>query len=153
MSDPSPLLGTDWEELLGQEFDKEYWSCLQRCIEQERSCYQVFPRDDQVFAALRLTQCSETKVVIVGQDPYHRARQAHGLAFSVRHGVSIPPSLKNIRQELHDDQRVEIPNHGCLQPWARRGVLLLNTVLTVREGAPRSHRRWVGRPSPMRCFA
>jgi uracil-DNA glycosylase len=141
VSDWNPLHGTDWDPLLGQEFEKEYWTCLQRCLEQERSCYNVYPPRDEVFAALRLTQCSETKVVIVGQDPYHGAGQAHGLAFSVPREVSVPRTLRIIYQELQDDLRVGISNQGNLEPWARRGVLLVNAVLTVREGAPRSHRR------------
>jgi uracil-DNA glycosylase len=140
VADSSPLLGTDWDPLL-KEFEEPYWACLQRCVEEERSCYNVYPPRDEVFAALRLTQCSETKVVIVGQDPYHGDGQAHGLAFSVPRGVPVPRTLKNIYQELHDDQGVPTPDQGNLEPWAGRGVLLLNAVLTVREGAPRSHRR------------
>jgi uracil-DNA glycosylase len=140
-TDRSPLHGTDWDPLLGQEFEKEYWVCLQKCIEQERSCLRVYPPSEDVFAALHLTWFSETKVVIVGQDPYHGAGQAHGLAFSVPRGAVIPRTLKNIHQELHGDRGLPIPDHGSLEPWARRGVLLLNTVLTVREKAPRSHRR------------
>jgi len=101
----------------------------------------VYPPHDEVFTALHLTPCAETKAVILGQDPYPGAGQAHGLAFSVRHGVRVPPSLRNIYRELHDDVCVPIPDHGCLESWARRGVLLLNAVLTVREGAPRSHRQ------------
>jgi uracil-DNA glycosylase len=139
--DRNPLQGSDWDTLLSPEFEKEYWTCLQRCIEQERTCYNVFPPRDHVFAALRLTPCFKTKVVIVGQDPYHGAGQAHGLAFSVPRDARVPVTLRNIYQELQDDQQVGIPDNGNLEPWAHRGVLLLNAVLTVREGAPGSHRR------------
>src|SRR5205807_3523342 len=99
-TDWNPLSGTDWDPRLRQEFTKEYWICLQKCIEQERSCYNVYPPRDEVFAALRLTKCSDTKVVIVGQDPYHGAGQAHGLAFSVPRGVAVPRTLRNIHREL-----------------------------------------------------
>ncbi len=141
--------GTDWDPLLGQELGKEYWICLQKCVEQERSCYNVYPPCGEVFAALRLTQCSETRVVIVGQDPYHRDGLADGLAFSVpRHlkKEKLPPSLRNILRALREDPElpeythVTDPGHGNLESWARRGVLLVNTTLTVREGAPGSHR-------------
>jgi len=141
VADWSPLLGTDWDPLLRQEFEKSYWKALRAFVEKERSCYEVFPPHNEVFTALRLTPYAETKVVILGQDPYHREGQAHGLAFSVRLGVRVPPSLVNIYRELHDDLGVPTPDHGNLEPWARRGVLLLNATLTVREGAPRSHRR------------
>jgi len=151
VTDWNPLHGTDWDPLLGQEFEKEYWTCLQRCVEQERSCHNVYPRRDEVFAALRLTQCSETKVVIVGQDPYHGAGQAHGLAFSVPRDVSVPRTLRNIYQELQDDLRVGIPDQGSLEPWARRGVLLLNAVFTVREGRRARTGAWGGRSSRTRC--
>jgi uracil-DNA glycosylase len=141
VADWSPLPGTDWDPLLRQEFDKPYWAKLQRFVAAERRRYSVYPPHDEVFTALHLTSCAETKVVILGQDPYPGAGQAHGLAFSVRHGVRRPRSLVNIHRELHDDLGVPTPDHGNLEPWARRGVLLLNTTLTVREGAPRSHRR------------
>ncbi len=134
------LLGTDWDPLLRQEFDKPYWAKLQRFVAAERRRYSVYPPHDEVFTALRLTSCAETKVVILGQDPYHGAIQAHGLAFSVRRGVPVPPSLVNIHRELHDDLEVPIPDHGNLEPWASRGVLLLNVTLTVRTGEARSHR-------------
>jgi uracil-DNA glycosylase len=136
----SPLLGTDWDPLLRREFDKPYWARLKEFVGEERSRYSVYPRHDEVFTALKLTQLAETKAVILGQDPYPGAGQAHGLAFSVRRGVRVPPSLRNIYRELHDDVCVPIPAHGNLEPWARRGVLLLNVTLTVREGVPGSHR-------------
>lgn len=137
----NPLLGTDWDQLLGQEFEKEYWKRLQKCVKQEWDCYNVYPHPDEALAALRLTQHSETKVVIVGQDPYHRPGLAHGLAFSVPRGVKPPRSLRNILVELRDDGCPETDlDHGNLEAWAHRGVLLLNATLTVREGVPGSHR-------------
>jgi uracil-DNA glycosylase len=140
VADWNPLRGTDWDRLLRQEFKKPYWAELQAFVEEERSCYDVYPPHDEVFAALHLTPCAETKVVILGQDPYHGDGQAHGLCFSVRRGVKVPRSLANIHQELHKDLGVPIPDHGNLEPWARRGVLLLNATLTVRAGASGSHR-------------
>lgn len=130
---------TDWNPLLRDQFDEAYWSELMAFINKERSEHEVFPPHDEVFAALHLTSFQNTRVVILGQDPYHGPEQAHGLCFSVRHGVAIPPSLRNIHQELHDDIGVEIPNHGSLGKWAANGVLLLNTTLTVRAHAAASH--------------
>ena len=138
----NPQLGTEWDRLLGQEFEKEYWRCLQSCIRQERDCYNVYPPPDDVFAALRLTQPSKTRAVIVGQDPYFRPGQAHGLAFSIPRGVRPPQSLRNILLELREDGCPETDlDQGNLEIWAAdRGVLLLNTTLTVREGVAGSHR-------------
>lgn len=116
MPDSNPLLGTDWDPLLRQVFDKPYWANLQRFVAAERSRYSVYPPREEVFTALRLTPYAETKVVILGQDPYHGAGQAHGLAFSVRRGVRVPPSLMNIHRELHDDLGVPIPDQGNLEP-------------------------------------
>lgn len=149
MTDQTPLHGTDWDPLLGHEFGKEYWICLQKCIEQERSCYKVYPGPGEVLAALHLTQYSDTRVAVVGQDPYHSHDLAHGLAFSVHRHVKkgqFPPSLRNIFRALREDPelpahvRASDPGHGNLESWARRGVLLINTTLTVREGVPGSHR-------------
>ena len=130
---------TDWNPLLRAEFDEPYWADLQAFVADERRQHTVYPPHDEVFAALHLTPYAELKVVILGQDPYHGPRQAHGLAFSVRPGVRIPPSLRNIHTELHDDLGLPIPDHGSLEPWARQGVLLLNTSLTVRAGQAGSH--------------
>lgn len=130
---------TDWNPLLRTEFDKPYWRELQEFVRAERRRATVYPPHDEVFAALHLTPYAETKVLILGQDPYHGPRQAHGLCFSVRPGVRIPPSLANIHRELHDDLGLPIPDHGSLEPWARHGVLLLNATLTVRAGNAGSH--------------
>lgn len=130
---------TDWNPLLRDQFDETYWSELMAFVNKERSEHVVYPPHDEVFAALHLTSFTDTRVVILGQDPYHGPKQAHGLCFSVRHGVPIPPSLRNIHQELHDDIGIDIPEHGSLEKWAANGVLLLNTTLTVRAHAAASH--------------
>jgi len=134
-----PLLGTDWDMRFTHEFEQQYWADLQAFVKKERTRYNVYPPRDDVFTAFRLTPYAETKVVILGQDPYHGPGQAHGLCFSVRRGCPVPPSLRNIQRELRDDLGVQIPDHGSLEPWARRGVLLLNATLTVREGVAGSH--------------
>ena len=130
---------TDWNPLLRREFEEPYWAELQSFVAAERADHLVFPPDSDVFAALHLTAYADVKVVILGQDPYHGAGQAHGLCFSVRPGVRVPPSLRNIFKELHEDLGVEPPATGNLDAWARQGVLLLNTTLTVRSGAAGSH--------------
>lgn len=130
---------TDWNPLLRGEFDQPYWRDLQAFVAGERARYTVFPPAEQVFNALHLTSYANTRVVLLGQDPYHGPGQAHGLCFSVRRGVKPPPSLVNIFQELRDDLGIEPPGHGNLEGWAERGVLLLNTCLTVRSGAAGSH--------------
>lgn len=130
---------TDWNPLLRDQFDEPYWADLQRFVADERSRDTVYPPHDEVFSALHLTPHARTRVVILGQDPYHGPRQAHGLCFSVRRGVRVPPSLANIHTELHADLGVAIPDHGNLEAWARRGVLLLNATLTVRAGQAGSH--------------
>lgn len=130
---------TDWNPVLRHEFDRPYWSELQNFVREERLRGPVFPPADEVFAALHLTSLADTQVVILGQDPYHGAGQAHGLCFSVRRGVPVPPSLRNMHKELRDDLGCPVPTHGNLEHWARQGVLLLNTTLTVREGAAASH--------------
>ena len=130
----------EWLEALKPEFRKPYYARLYRTISEEYRKTKVFPPSDDIFNAFHLTPLSSVKVVIIGQDPYHNDGQAHGLCFSVREGVEIPPSLVNIYQELHDDCGCYIPNNGYLVKWAEQGVLMLNTVLTVRTHAPMSHR-------------
>ena len=130
---------TDWNPLLREEFDKPYWRELMQFVATERERGPVYPPRDEVFAALHLTPYSSLKAVILGQDPYHGPNQAHGLCFSVRPGIPKPPSLENIHQELLDDVGCAIPRHGSLESWAKRGVLLLNTTLTVRARRAASH--------------
>jgi uracil-DNA glycosylase len=130
---------TDWNPVLRGEFDQPYWRDLQAFVVAERDTGTVYPPAEEVFAALHLTPLASVKAVILGQDPYHGPRQAHGLCFSVRDGVAPPPSLRNIFRELHDDLGVAIPRTGDLTPWARQGVLLLNTTLTVGAGRAGSH--------------
>mgnify|MGYP003334551424 FL=1 len=130
---------TDWNPVLRAEFEQPYWTELQTFVRDERQRGPVYPPHDEVFAALHLTSLASTRVVILGQDPYHGPGQAHGLCFSVRRSVAVPPSLRNILQELRDDLGCEPPSHGNLEHWARQGVLLLNTTLTVRGGAAASH--------------
>ena len=134
--------GNGWDALLAPEYDKPYYQALRAFLigEYRSGRYRIFPPMDDLFAAFRLTDYKDVKVVILGQDPYHGAGQAHGLCFSVREGVEIPPSLLNIYKELKDELGIPVPSTGDLTPWAKRGVLLLNSVLTVREGQAGSHR-------------
>jgi uracil-DNA glycosylase len=134
-----PVAATDWNPLLRGELDKPYWRQLQQFVADERSRFAVFPPAGEVFNALHLTSYASTRVVILGQDPYHGAGQAHGLCFSVKPGVKPPPSLQNVFAELRSDLGIEPPGHGNLEGWAKQGVLLLNTCLTVRSGAAGSH--------------
>ncbi len=129
----------DWLEAIGDEFRKPYYSELYRFIKEEYSNYVVYPNTDDIFNAFHLTPLNEVKVVIIGQDPYHNVGQAHGLCFSVKPEVEIPPSLLNIYKELNEDLGLRIPNNGYLVSWAKQGVLLLNTVLTVRAHQANSH--------------
>ena len=133
-------LGNDWDGILADEWQKPYYLELRRFLKSEYSTQTVYPNMNDIFNALKLTSFEDTKVVIIGQDPYHGFGQAHGLCFSVKKGVVPPPSLKNIYKELKSDIGFEIPNHGELTSWAKQGVLLLNNVLTVREGLPNSHK-------------
>ena len=129
-----------WQAVVGGESDNPYFPELEAFLDGERAGHKVFPPEGEVFAALELTPYENVNVLIVGQDPYHDDGQAHGLAFSVRPGVRPPPSLVNIFKELRDDLGCGVPNNGFLVPWAEQGVLLLNTVLTVRAHSPASHK-------------
>ena len=130
----------DWLEPLSAEFHKPYYKTLYEKVKQEYQTAQVFPSPDDIFNAFEFTPLSQVKVVILGQDPYHNVGQAHGLCFSVKPEVKVPPSLVNIYQELHDDLGCYIPNNGYLTKWAKQGVMMLNTVLTVRAHSPNSHK-------------
>lgn len=131
-----------WQDILGPEKRESYFLELMSFVEEQRNKgLRVYPPAKDVFNALRFTPCDEVKVVILGQDPYHGPGQAHGLSFSVPPGISPPPSLENIFRELKSDLGIERPNSGCLTPWAKQGVLLLNAVLTVVDGSPGSHAR------------
>lgn len=133
-------LGNEWDGLLADEFRQPYYLNLREFLKREYRTRTIYPDMYDIFEALKLASYSDIKVVILGQDPYHGPGQAHGLAFSVKPGVAIPPSLVNIFKELQDDLGCYMPNNGCLTPWARQGVLLLNTCLTVRAGQAGSHR-------------
>ncbi len=132
-------IGNEWDELLADEFKKDYYLKLREFLKSEYSAQNIYPPMNDIFNALRYTSYSDVKAVILGQDPYHGAGQAHGLCFSVKKGVNPPPSLQNIFKELNSELGIKIPNHGELTSWAKNGVLLLNTVLTVREAHANSH--------------
>ena len=134
------MLDGEWAKAVGAEFKKPYYRDLYNFVRDEYATHVVYPPADDIFNAFHLTPLSKVKVVILGQDPYHNVGQAHGLCFSVKPDVEIPPSLVNIYQELHDDLGCTIPNHGCLTKWAEQGVLMLNTVLTVRAHQANSHK-------------
>jgi len=134
------ILKNDWHEIIGDEFNKEYYLKLRQFLIQEYKTRTIYPDMYDIFNALHYTSYRDVKVVILGQDPYPGPNQAHGLSFSVKPGVTPPPSLMNIFKELHDDLGCYIPNNGYLKKWADQGVMLLNTVLTVRAGQPNSHR-------------
>lgn len=133
-------ISNDWLEPLKGEFQKDYYKKLYLTVKKEYQSRLIFPAADDIFNAFSLTPLKETKVVILGQDPYHNVGQAHGLCFSVKPGVEIPPSLVNIYKELEDDLGLKIPNNGYLVKWAKQGVMMLNTVLTVRAHEANSHR-------------
>lgn len=133
------FLQNDWAEVLDDEFAKPYYKELREFLKQAYRTERVFPPMEDIYNALRVTSYADTKVVILGQDPYHGPGQAHGLSFSVRLGVQPPPSLINIFKEMEADVGCARPNHGCLLGWAEQGVLLLNTTLTVAQGRPKSH--------------
>lgn len=132
-------LGNDWDKLLKEEFNKPYYLSLRQFLIEEYRTQVIYPPKEDLFNALKATSYQDTKVVILGQDPYHGLGQAHGMAFSVNPGIAIPPSLRNIYKELQDSLGCSIPDNGYLMSWAKQGVLLLNTVLTVRAGQPQSH--------------
>ena len=134
------IIGNDWDEVLEDQFNAEYYQKLRDFLNEEYNSRVIYPLPKYIYTALKLTTYADTKVVILGQDPYHEPNQAHGLAFSVGKNVEIPPSLQNIYKELHDDMGCNIPNHGYLIDWAKQGVLLLNTVLTVRAHQANSHK-------------
>lgn len=136
----APRLPAAWRAWVGAELDAPYFRELWRFVQSERAAGPVHPPAGSEFAALEHTSPEATRVLLLGQDPYHGEGQAHGLSFSVRPGVRVPPSLRNIHRELHDDLGCPKPTHGNLEAWADRGVLLLNTVLTVRAGEAHSHR-------------
>ena len=131
---------TTWNEILAEEIQKDYYQELQAFVQKRRAEVRVFPEEKNVFNALELTPFESVKVVILGQDPYHGFGQAHGLSFSVQKGIPLPPSLKNIYKELQEDIGGDLPTEGDLSHWAKQGVLLLNTVLTVEEGNANSHK-------------
>lgn len=133
-------IGNDWDKVLEGEFEKEYYQELRKFLIQEYKTQVVYPGMHDIFNALKFTPYEEVKAVIIGQDPYHQPGQAHGLCFSVKPPVPAPPSLVNIYKELEDDLGFPVPSHGCLESWAKNGVLLLNTSLTVRQGHPNSHK-------------
>ena len=133
-------IGNDWDIMLQDEFDRPYFKRLENFLTEERARYEIYPPQGDVFNALRYSSFQDTKVVILGQDPYHEPGQAHGLCFSVNKGVTIPPSLVNIYKEIENDLGIKMPGHGYLADWAKQGVLLLNTVLTVRRGQANSHK-------------
>lgn len=136
----SPMLPPSWQDALAKELDKPYFRRLESFVEEERARGPVYPPREEVFAALDATPYERVKVLVLGQDPYHGPGQGHGLCFSVRPGVRTPPSLRNIFKELRDDLGHPVPDNGYLMPWAEQGVLLLNAVLTVREGEANSHK-------------
>jgi len=133
-------LGNDWDNILADEWGKPYYKELRGFLKKEYMTQSIYPDMNDIFSALKYTSFEDTKVVIIGQDPYHGFGQAHGLCFSVKDGIAFPPSLRNIFKELQSDVGKEIPKSGCLTDWAKQGVLLLNAVLTVREGQPTSHK-------------
>lgn len=133
-------IGNDWDEILADEWEKPYYKNLRQFLKTEYSSKQIYPNMNDIFNALKYTSFEDTKVVIIGQDPYHGYGQAHGLCFSVKQGVTPPPSLKNIFKELKEDVGKPIPANGELTEWAKQGILLLNNVLTVIEGQPASHK-------------
>lgn len=136
-----PICNNLWNTKLKSELEKPYFNELAGFLEKERSLFTVYPKQEDIYNALKLTSFENVKVIIIGQDPYHGPHQAHGLSFSVNDDIKIPPSLKNVFKELKSDIGFAIPNHGNLMTWAKQGVLLLNATLTVRAGEPGSHQK------------
>jgi uracil-DNA glycosylase len=135
----TPKLEPSWLAVLGDAFDQAYMRELKAFLVQDKQHHAIYPPGPDIFAAFAATPFDKVRVVLLGQDPYHGEGQAHGLCFSVRPGVPVPPSLRNIFQEIRGDLGIAPPSHGCLLHWAHQGVLLLNSVLTVRAGLPGSH--------------
>ena len=133
-------IGNDWDEILKDEWQKPYYQNLREFLKKEYSTQTVYPEMNDIFNALRYTSFADCRVVIIGQDPYHEPNQAHGLCFSVKRGVDIPPSLKNIYKEIESDLSIPPASHGFLEIWAKQGVLMLNNVLTVRRAQANSHK-------------
>ncbi len=133
-------IGNDWDGILADEWEKPYYKNLRGFLKTEYANHTVYPKMQDIFNALRYTAFENTRVVIIGQDPYHGEGQAHGLCFSVQKGIAVPPSLKNIYKEIESDLGFAEPSHGELTSWAKQGVLMLNTVLTVRAGQANSHK-------------
>ena len=133
-------IGNKWDDILKDEFEKDYYKKIREFLRYEYSHYTVYPKMENIFSALKLCDYDDIKVVIIGQDPYHEEGQAHGLSFSVQPGIEIPPSLLNIYKELQSDLGCYIPNNGFLEKWAKQGVLLLNNVLNVRAHMANSHK-------------
>lgn len=133
-------IGNEWDDLLKDEFEKDYYLNLREFLKKEYFSCKVYPDMYDIFNALRYTSYSDVKAVIIGQDPYHGRGQAHGLCFSVQKGVAVPPSLQNIYKEIYDDLGIPPASHGYLKKWADNGVLMMNAVLTVREGQANSHK-------------
>lgn len=134
-----PQIEASWLAVLEDEFEKDYMQDLRAFLKEEKQSHTVYPPGNEIFNAFELTPFDDVRVVVLGQDPYHGANQAHGLSFSVKRGVKTPPSLKNIYKEIHESLGLPIPAHGELTHWAEQGVLLLNTTLTVRARSPKSH--------------
>ena len=132
-------IGNEWDEILKDEFQSDYYAQIRETLKQEYASHEIYPPMQDIFNALRYTSYSDVKAVLLGQDPYHGPGQAHGLCFSVRPGVAPPPSLQNIFKELQSDMGLPAPHSGCLIPWAKEGVLMLNTTLNVRRGQANSH--------------
>lgn len=133
------MISNDWGEILKEEFEKDYFIDLMKFLDEEYKTKKIFPPRGEIFTALETSAYKDTRVLILGQDPYHGEGQAHGLCFSVKYGVEQPPSLKNMFKELESDIGIKVPNHGNLLKWAKQGILMLNATLTVEESKPNSH--------------